>query len=162
MQFFEIFQKVTILYIRINIRNNIMKYFWWIIFIIILLLIYPIALYAAIKVQDESLESFIILNFGLICLIPHGIQRLICHIKGESDQEEESSKHSEPPKRKLKFRVKFGLYLLAASLICLLLGLFMPVFTHIELIGIFVSVVMIFLIMHFFYSFLPRKLGLDE
>ena len=65
MQFFEIFQKVTILYIRINIRNNIMKYFWWIIFIIILLLIYPIALYAAIKVQDESLESFIILNFGL-------------------------------------------------------------------------------------------------
>lgn len=145
-----------------KIYRNIMKYFWWIVLIIILVMIYAVALYVAIEVPKEGLEPFIILNLGILCLIPHGIQRLRSIINGEACSEELKQEQPDKPEPKLKYRVKFCIYLIISFILCILLGLFLPVFTRTELIGIFVSVILVFLILDFFYDFLPRKLGLDE
>ena len=139
-----------------------MKYFWWIVLIIILVMIYAVALYVAIEVPNEGLEPFIMLNLGILCLIPHGIKRLRSIIKGETCSDEQKQEQQVKTGSKLKYRVKFCIYLTISFILCLLLGLFLPVFTFTELIGIFVSVIMVFLILDFFYDFLPRKLGLDE
>ena len=125
-------------------------------------MIYAVALYVAIEVPNEGLEPFIILNLGILCLIPHGIQRLRSIIKGEACCEEQTQEQKDKTESKLKYRVKFCIYLIISFILCILLGLFLPVFTRTELIGIFVSVIMVFLILDFFYDFLPRKLGLDE
>lgn len=141
---------------------NIMKYFWWTVFVIILVMIYVVALYVAIEVPNEGLEPFIILSLGILCLIPHGIQRLRSSIKGEACGKRRKQEKKDKAESKLKFGVKFCIYLTVSFVLCLLLGLFLPVFTRTELIGIFVSVIMVFLIIDFFCDFMPRKLGIED
>ena len=104
--------------------------FWWIVFWIIAVISYGILLFYAITVPEEGIEPFVIINIGMLCVIPIGIAQL----RGEYDfsQLEENPK----TKKKGKYSKRLLLYTAIASIITALLGR-VPVFTLKELLAIF-------------------------
>ena len=129
--------------------------FWWILFWIIAVISYGILLFYAITVPEEGLEPFVIINLGMLCVIPTGIAQL----RGEYDfsQTEENPK----TKKKGKYSKRLLLYTAIASIITALLGR-VPVFTFKELLAIFISVILCLVILDFFFDYLPKKLGVDD
>ena len=129
--------------------------FWWILFWIIAVISYGILLFYAITVPEEGLEPFVIINLGMLCVIPTGIAQL----RGEYDfsQPEENPK----TKKKGKYSKRLLLYTAIASIITALLGR-VPVFTFKELLAIFISVILCLVILDFFFDYLPKKLGVDD
>ena len=129
--------------------------FWWIVFWIIAVISYGILLFYAITVPEEGIEPFVIINIGMLCVIPTGIAQL----RGEYDfsQPEENPK----TKKKGKYWKRLLLYTAIASIITALLGR-VPVFTFKELLAIFISVILCLVILDFFFDYLPKKLGVDD
>lgn len=129
--------------------------FWWILFWIIAVISYGILLFYAITVPEEGIEPFVIINLGMLCVIPTGISQL----RGEYDfsQPEENPK----TKKKGKYSKRLLLYTAIASIITALLGR-VPVFTFKELLAIFISVILCLVILDFFFDYLPKKLGVDD
>ena len=129
--------------------------FWWTVFWIIAVISYGISLFCAITVPEEGLEPFVIINLGMLCVIPTGIAQL----RGEYDfsQPEENPK----TKKKGKYSKRLLLYTAIASIITALLGR-VPVFTFKELLAIFISVILCLVILDFFFDYLPKKLGVDD
>lgn len=129
--------------------------FWWIVFWIIAAISYGISLFCAITVPEEGLEPFVIINLGMLCVIPTGIAQL----RGEYDfsQPEENPK----TKKKGKYSKRLLLYTAIASIITALLGR-VPVFTFKELLAIFISTILALVLLDFFFDFLPKKLGIED
>ena len=129
--------------------------FWWIVFWIIAAISYGISLYGAITVTEEGLEPFLIINIGMLCVIPTGIAQL----RGEYDfsQPEENPK----TKKKGKYSKRLLLYTAIASIITALLGR-VPVFTFKELLAIFISTILALVLLDFFFDYLPKKLGVED
>lgn len=129
--------------------------FWWIVFWIIAVISYGILLFYAITVPKEGIEPFVIINLGMLCVIPIGIAQL----RGKYDfsQPEENPK----TKKKGKYSKRLLLYTAIASIITALLGR-VPVFTFKELLAIFISVIVCLVILDFFFDYLPKKLGVDD
>ena len=129
--------------------------FWWIVFWIIAVISYGISLFCAITVPEEGLEPFVIINLGMLCVIPTGIAQL----RGEYDfsQPEENPK----TKKKGKYSKRLLLYTAIASIITALLGR-VPVFTFKELLAIFISTILVLVLLDFFFDFLPKKLGVED
>lgn len=129
--------------------------FWWIVFWIIAAISYGISLFCAITVPEEGLEPFVIINLGMLCVIPTGIAQL----RGEYDfsQPEENPK----TKKKGKYSKRLLLYTAIASIITALLGR-VPVFTFKELLAIFISTILALVLLDFFFDYLPKKLGVED
>ena len=129
--------------------------FWWIVFWIIAAISYGISLFCAITVPEEGLEPFVIINIGMLCVIPTGIAQL----RGEYDfsQPEENPK----TKKKGRYSKRLLLYTAIASIITALLGR-VPVFTFKELLAIFISTILALVLLDFFYDYLPKKLGVED
>ncbi len=129
--------------------------FWWIVFWIIAVISYAISLFCAITVPEEGLEPFLIINLGMLCVIPTGIAQL----RGEYDfsQPEENPK----TKKKGKYLKRLLLYTAIASIITALLGR-VPVFTFKELLAIFISTILALVLLDFFFDYLPKKLGVED
>ena len=129
--------------------------FWWIVFWIIAAISYCISLFCAITVPEEGLEPFVIINLGMLCVIPTGIAQL----RGEYDfsQPEENPK----TKKKGKYSKRLLLYTAIASIITALLGR-VPVFTFKELSAIFISTILALVLLDFFFDYLPKKLGVED
>ncbi len=129
--------------------------FWWIVFWIIAAISYGISLFCAITVPEEGLEPFVIINIGMLCVIPTGIAQL----RGEYDfsQPEENPK----TKKKGKYSKRLLLYTAIASIITALLGR-VPVFTFKELLAIFISTILALVLLDFFFDYLPKKLGVED
>ncbi len=129
--------------------------FWWIVFWIIAVISYGISLFCAITVPEEGLEPFLIINIGMLCVIPIGIAQL----RGEYDfsQPEENPK----TKKKGKYSKRLLLYTAIASIITALLGR-VPVFTFKELLAIFISTILALVLLDFFFDYLPKKLGVED
>ena len=129
--------------------------FWWIVFWIIAVISYGISLFCAITVPEEGLEPFVIINIGMLCVIPTGIAQL----RGEYDlsQPDENPK----TKKKGKYLKRLLLYTAIASIITALLGR-VPVFTFKELLAIFISTILALVLLDFFYDYLPKKLGVED
>ena len=129
--------------------------FWWIVFWIIAVISYGISLFCAITVPEEGLEPFLIINLGMLCVIPTGIAQL----RGEYDfsQPEENPK----TKKKGKYSKRLLLYTAIASIITALLGR-VPVFTFKELLAIFISTILALVLLDFFFDYLPKKLGVED
>lgn len=129
--------------------------FWWIVFWIIAAISYGISLFCAITVPEEGLEPFLIINLGMLCVIPTGIAQL----RGEYDfsQPEENPK----TKKKGKYSKRLLLYTAIASIITALLGR-VPVFTFKELLAIFISTILALVLLDFFFDYLPKKLGVED
>lgn len=129
--------------------------FWWIVFWIIAVISYGISLFCAITVPEEGLEPFVIINLGMLCVIPTGIAQL----RGEYDfsQPEESPK----TKKKGRYSKRLLLYTAIASIITALLGR-VPVFTFKELLAIFISTILALVLLDFFFDYLPKKLGVED
>lgn len=129
--------------------------FWWIVFWIIAAISYGISLYGAITVPEEGLEPFVIINLGMLCVIPTGIAQL----RGEYDfsQPEENPK----TKKKGKYSKRLLLYTAIASIITALLGR-VPVLTFKELLAIFISTILALVLLDFFFDYLPKKLGVED
>ena len=129
--------------------------FWWIVFWIIAVISYGISLFCAITVPEEGLEPFLIINIGMLCVIPTGIAQL----RGEYDfsQPEENPK----TKKKGKYSKRLLLYTAIASIITALLGR-VPVFTFKELLAIFISTILALVLLDFFFDYLPKKLGVED
>ena len=129
--------------------------FWWIVFWIIAVISYGISLFCAITVPEEGLEPFVIINLGMLCVIPTGIAQL----RGEYDfsQPEENPK----TKKKGKYSKRLLLYTAIASIITALLGR-VPVFTFKELLAIFISTILALVLLDFFFDYLPKKLGVED
>lgn len=129
--------------------------FWWIVFWIIAVISYAISLFCAITVPEEGLEPFLIINLGMLCVIPTGIAQL----RGEYDfsQPEENPK----TKKKGKYSKRLLLYTAIASIITALLGR-VPVFTFKELLAIFISTIIALVLLDFFFDYLPKKLGIED
>lgn len=129
--------------------------FWWIVFWIIAVISYAISLFCAITVPEEGLEPFLIINLGMLCVIPTGIAQL----RGEYDfsQPEENPK----TKKKGKYSKRLLLYTAIASIITALLGR-VPVFTFKELLAIFISTILALVLLDFFFDYLPKKLGIED
>lgn len=129
--------------------------FWWIVFWIIAAISYGISLFCAITVPEEGLEPFLIINIGMLCVIPTGIAQL----RGEYDfsQPEENPK----TKKKGKYSKRLLLYTAIASIITALLGR-VPVFTFKELLAIFISTIIALVLLDFFLDYLPKKLGVED
>ena len=72
--------------------------FWWIVFWIIAVISYAISLFCAITVPEEGLEPFLIINLGMLCVIPTGIAQL----RGEYD----FSQPEENPKTKRRASIR--------------------------------------------------------
>ncbi|MBR5104639.1 MAG: hypothetical protein IKV05_08155 [Bacteroidales bacterium] len=129
--------------------------FWWIVFWIIAVISYGISLFCAITVPEEGLEPFVIINIGMLCVLPTGIAQL----RGEYDfsQPDENPK----TKKKGKYSKRLLLYTAIASIITALLGR-VPVFTFKELLAIFISTILALVLLDFFYDYLPKKLGVED
>lgn len=129
--------------------------FWWIVFWIIAVISYGISLFCAITVPEEGLEPFLIINLGMLCVIPTGIAQL----RGEYDfsQPEENPK----TKKKGRYLKRLLLYTAIASIITALLGR-VPVFTFKELLAIFISTILALVLLDFFFDYLPKKLGVED
>lgn len=129
--------------------------FWWIVFWIIAVISYGISLFCAITVPEEGLEPFLIINLGMLCVIPTGIAQL----RGEYDfsQPEENPK----TKKKGRYSKRLLLYTAIASIITALLGR-VPVFTFKELLAIFISTILALVLLDFFFDYLPKKLGVED
>lgn len=129
--------------------------FWWIVFWIIAVISYGISLFCAITVPEEGLEPFVIINIGMLCVIPIGIAQL----RGEYDfsQPEENPK----TKKKGRYSKRLLLYTAVASIITALLGR-VPVFTFKELLTIFISTILALVLLDFFLDYLPKKLGVED
>ena len=129
--------------------------FWWIVFWIIAVISYGILLFYAITVPEEGIEPFVIINIGMLCVIPTGIAQL----RGEYDfsQPEENPK----TKKKGKYSKRLLLYTAIASIITSLLGR-VPVFTFKELLAIFISTILALVLLDFFFDYLPKKLGVED
>ena len=129
--------------------------FWWIVFWIIAAISYGISLFCAITVTEEGLEPFVIINIGMLCVIPTGIAQL----RGEYDysQPEENPK----TKKKGRYSKRLLLYTAIASIITALLGR-VPVFTFKELLAIFISTILALVLLDFFFDYLPKKLGVED
>lgn len=129
--------------------------FWWIVFWIIAAISYGISLFCAITVPEEGLEPFVIINIGMLCVIPTGIAQL----RGEYDysQPEENPK----TKKKGRYSKRLLLYTAIASIITALLGR-VPVFTFKELLAIFISTILALVLLDFFFDYLPKKLGVED
>ena len=129
--------------------------FWWIVFWIIAVISYGISLFCAITVPEEGLEPFVIINIGMLCVLPTGIAQL----RGEYDfsQPEENPK----TKKKGRYSKRLLLYTAIASIITALLGR-VPVFTFKELLAIFISTILALVLLDFFFDYLPKKLGVED
>ena len=129
--------------------------FWWIVFWIIAVISYGISLFCAITVPEEGLEPFVIINLGMLCVIPTGIAQL----RGQYDfsQPEENPK----TKKKGRYSKRLLLYTAIASIITALLGR-VPVFTFKELLAIFISTILALVLLDFFFDYLPKKLGVED
>ena len=129
--------------------------FWWIVFWIIAVISYGISLFCAITVPEEGLEPFVIINLGMLCVIPTGIAQL----RGKYDfsQPEENPK----TKKKGRYSKRLLLYTAIASIITALLGR-VPVFTFKELLAIFISTILALVLLDFFFDYLPKKLGVED